>query len=170
MWKKRPTSAWRALPDLQLMCPSLLVHRIGGIKLAGERSGEQIVLAALERPLGVHPAQDVIDKGLVEVGGSYLSDLLLHKSRSKGVGATDFQNVLAPGEHFGNEFIPGEREYEVAGIVDPDLVGHQAESGEALFLCNLKGALILRLSGAQPLLILGLRFGCHKASGVSATF
>src|SRR5438552_18581949 len=103
---------------------------ISSVEIFRDGTVEHVVNLCSIRPALVHDIDGVVDEDLVEVSYRHPFHLLLHDPRSKSIGASDFQDVIEPAEHFRDELVTGQKESEAAGIVLPDLAAHEPESGE----------------------------------------
>src|SRR6202034_3805056 len=93
------------------------VEGIGGIERAGYRTSHHIVHERLDRPMRIHAFLDVGNEDRIEIDRRNLADRLLDDPRAEGVGATDFEGMLAAAEHPGDEFVTGKRKERALGIL-----------------------------------------------------
>ena len=115
------------------------------------RPGKQIVRKHRELPALDHARLDVLDKHRIKVCGTERPDFLLHDTSAKSVTTTDFQNMLATGQHFCDEFVARKPEQQMFGIIVPALAAAQAQSFESAHRNGIDAFLVLWFARLGPI-------------------
>ena len=77
------------------------------------------------------PALGIFDENRVEIDGGQVADGLLDDPARKGVAAADFQHVLSPFEHPGDELVARQHEKHMPGVFLPHQVHHDPQGLDA---------------------------------------
>src|SRR3954467_12809687 len=90
-----------------ILCSDMLqyIKRENRVIVPRHRSREEVVCQNVETPTSCHALLNVFDKNFVEVCCRQPFYCLLYEARTKGVAASDLENILPLGEHLGDELV-----------------------------------------------------------------
>ena len=123
------------------------VQRVGRLVPLRHWPGQHVMDLALEAPLLLHAAVDILDEDGVEIDGRDLRHFLADDPRAEGVAAADLQGGTFAAQHLGHELVARQEEGHAARVVVPALVGHQAQGCQPPAVADVEAELVLRFAG-----------------------